>query len=201
MKEHRSNKSYNSRLTRWVYLLLPFDFNIEHIPGAKKKLVDYISRQPNQEAKVTNQNDGKFAVETITRIGKAIAAIYIDTTPQNCQLQHINSVNHTHSTRVSIAQQTNHSKLLSALNLRTTQLLLSHSANAAQIHPFNNSIMSTSYASPKTPPTPATSRVTSRSIPPVHPMRGQRHRTWNFQKRRSLQTICLSCSQRDSLRY
>ena len=47
MKEHRSNKSYNSRLTRWVDRLLPFDFNIEHIPGAKMGLVDYISRQPN----------------------------------------------------------------------------------------------------------------------------------------------------------
>ena len=35
MKEHRSNKSFNSRLTRWVDPLLPFDFNIEHIPGAK----------------------------------------------------------------------------------------------------------------------------------------------------------------------
>ena len=35
MKEHRSNKSYNSRLTRWIDRLLPFDFNIEHIPGEK----------------------------------------------------------------------------------------------------------------------------------------------------------------------
>ena len=47
MKEHRSNKSYNSRLTHWIDRLLPFDFNIEHIPGAKMGLVDYISRQPN----------------------------------------------------------------------------------------------------------------------------------------------------------
>ena len=35
MKEHRSNKNYNSRLTRWIDRLLPFDFNIEHIPGRK----------------------------------------------------------------------------------------------------------------------------------------------------------------------
>ena len=52
MKEHRSNKSYNSRLTRSVDRLFPFDFHIEHIPGAKTGLVDYISRQPNQEAKL-----------------------------------------------------------------------------------------------------------------------------------------------------
>ena len=83
-------------------------------------LVDYISRQPNQKEKVTNKYDEEFAVATITRIRDAIAAIYINTTEQNCQLQHFNSVNHTHSSRASTSQQTNHSKLLSALNLRTT---------------------------------------------------------------------------------
>ena len=35
MKEHWSNKFYNGRLTRWVECLLPFDFNIEHTPGAQ----------------------------------------------------------------------------------------------------------------------------------------------------------------------
>ena len=85
MKEHRSKKSFNIRLTRWVDRLLPFDFNIEHIPGAEMGLVDYISRQSNQEAKVTNECDGEFAVATITRICDAIAAINVNTTRQNCQ--------------------------------------------------------------------------------------------------------------------
>ena len=35
MKEHTSNKTYNSGLTRWVDRLLPFDFNIEHIQARK----------------------------------------------------------------------------------------------------------------------------------------------------------------------
>ena len=85
MKEHRSNKSYNSRVTRWVDHLLPFGFNIEHIPGAKMGLVDYISRQPNQEANVTIRYDEEFAVATITSIRDAIAAIYVNTTQENCQ--------------------------------------------------------------------------------------------------------------------
>ena len=51
MKEHRSNKSYNSKLTRWVDRLLPFQFDIEHLPGAKMGLVVYISRNPSQKAK------------------------------------------------------------------------------------------------------------------------------------------------------
>ena len=60
-------------------------------------LVDYISRQPNQEAKVTNKYDEEFAVATNTRIRDAIAAIYVNTTQQTCQSEHFCSVNHTHS--------------------------------------------------------------------------------------------------------
>ena len=37
MKEHRPHKSFNSHLTRWVDRFLPFDFNFEHIPGAKRR--------------------------------------------------------------------------------------------------------------------------------------------------------------------
>ena len=140
MKEHCSNKSYNSRITRWIDRLLPFDFNIEHMPGAKMGLVDYISRQPNQEANVTNKYDEEFAVATITRIPDAIAAIFVDTTPQNCQSQHFNSVTHTHSTRASHLRLTNYSNLLSALNRNTTQLLLENSANAS---PFQSSSKNT----------------------------------------------------------
>ena len=138
MKEYRSNKSYNSRLTRWIDRLLAFDFNIEHIPGAKMGLVDYISRQPNQEAKFTNKNDEEFAVATNTRIRDAIAAIFVNTTPQNCQSQHFNSVTHTHSTRASHPRLTNYSNLLSALNRNTTQLLLENSANAAPFQSISN---------------------------------------------------------------
>ena len=189
MKEHRSNKSYKSRLTRWIDRLLPFDFNIEHIPGAKMGLVDYVSRQPNQAAKVTNKYDEEFAVATITRIRDAIAAIYVNTTPYNRQSQHISSVNHTHSTRASHPRTTNYSDLLSAINRHTSQLLIDNSAKAAQIPiNFNNSAkstqiqphssmqvnlshinsissarMSSSVSNPQTPPTH--SRVTFQSTP------------------------------------
>ena len=132
MKENRSSKSYNSLLTRW-------EVNIEHIPGAKMGLVDYISRQPNQEAKVTNKYDEEFAVATITRIRDAIAAIYVNTTQQNCESQHLNSVNYTHSTRAAHPHSTNYSNLISAINRNTTQLLLQNSANAAQIQHTANS--------------------------------------------------------------
>ena len=76
LKSHRSNKSYNSRLTRWIDRLLPFDFNIEHIPGTRMGLVDYISRQPNQKAKSITQYDEEFMVATIARIRDAITSLF-----------------------------------------------------------------------------------------------------------------------------
>ena len=35
MKEHRSNKSYISRLSRWEDRLLPFDFVIDYVQAQK----------------------------------------------------------------------------------------------------------------------------------------------------------------------
>ena len=47
-------------------------------------LVEYISRQPNQKAKITDKYHEEFAVATTTRICDAIAAIYINNTAQKC---------------------------------------------------------------------------------------------------------------------
>ena len=68
LKEHRSNKSYNSRLSRWVDRLLPYQFSIEHLPGAKMGLVDYISRNPYQPAKSVSKYDEEFLVATLPSI-------------------------------------------------------------------------------------------------------------------------------------
>ena len=68
LKEHRSNKSYNSRLSRWVDRLLPYQFSIEHLPGAKMGLVDYISRNSYQPAKSVSKYDEEFLVATLSSI-------------------------------------------------------------------------------------------------------------------------------------
>ena len=158
-------------------------------------LVYYISRQPNQQAKVTNKYYEEFAVATITRIRDAIVAIYVNTKPQNCQIQHFNSVNHTHCTRASNPCSTNHSKLLSALNRHTNQLPLDNTANAIQFHLNNNSNMSNPMKNTQTPPEPAPSRVTFQSTPnsAVNSTRstndGQTLRVLNSQMKKSLRII------------
>ena len=80
MKENRSNKSYNSRLTRCVDRLLPFQFDIEHLPGAKMGLVDYISRNPSQKAKKVSAYDEEFIVEKLKLVSKSINALELNIT-------------------------------------------------------------------------------------------------------------------------
>ena len=50
LKENRGNKTYQSRLTRWVDRLLPFHFSVEHIPGQNTGFADYISGNTSSDA-------------------------------------------------------------------------------------------------------------------------------------------------------
>ena len=73
MRESRANKSYNNRLTHLVDKLLPFDFSIDLLPGSKKGLIDYISREPEQKAVNISTDDEQFIVaklDAIKRSGK-----------------------------------------------------------------------------------------------------------------------------------
>ena len=71
MRENRANKSYNSRLTRWVDRLLPFDFTIDHLPGSKMGLVDYISCDPQQKAVNKSAYDEQFIVAKLDVIKRS----------------------------------------------------------------------------------------------------------------------------------
>ena len=48
LKGNENNKTYSSRLTRWVDRLLPFDFEIFHAPGWTIGIADYLSKHPSQ---------------------------------------------------------------------------------------------------------------------------------------------------------
>ena len=48
LKSNKGNKTYSSRLTRWVGRLLPFDFSVIHNPGRTLGMADYLSRHPSQ---------------------------------------------------------------------------------------------------------------------------------------------------------
>ena len=65
LKENRGNKTYQRRLTRWVDRLLPFNFNIEHIPGKQMGFADYFSRNPNGIAIQPSEEDTHFVINQI----------------------------------------------------------------------------------------------------------------------------------------
>ena len=64
-----------SRSTRWLDWLFPFDFRIEHKPGAKIGLADYLSRHPIREATPINTYDNMFTVVKINLIRIALGFI------------------------------------------------------------------------------------------------------------------------------
>ena len=73
--KERSTKAHQSRLTRWCGRLIPFHFQIEHIPGSKMGLTDYISRNPNNKAKPISRYDEDFVIAQIDAIKQNIYAI------------------------------------------------------------------------------------------------------------------------------
>ena len=89
MRENRTNKSYNSQLTRWVDRLLPFDFKIDYLSGSKKGLVDYISRDPQQKAVNISAYKEQFIIAKLYVIKRSVkrfllkAENYINFTARN----------------------------------------------------------------------------------------------------------------------
>ena len=78
---NKKNKTLFSRLTRWPDSLIPFDFVIEHKPGAKIGLADYLSRHSSEppkpydsqyDIKYESQYDNLFTVAKITLIRKSL---------------------------------------------------------------------------------------------------------------------------------
>ena len=48
LKPNRGNKTFTSRLTRWVDRLLPFEFEVVHVAGRTLGMADYLSRHPTE---------------------------------------------------------------------------------------------------------------------------------------------------------
>ena len=71
----KSTKAQQIRLTRWCDRLIPFHFNIEHIPGSKMGLTDYISRNSHGAARPISMYNEEFVIAQIGNIVKTINVI------------------------------------------------------------------------------------------------------------------------------
>ena len=69
---NKKKKTMFSRLTRWLDRLIPFEFRIEHKPGVKIGLADYLSRHPSSEATPISTYDNMFTVAKINLIRTAL---------------------------------------------------------------------------------------------------------------------------------
>ena len=76
LEGNRSNKTYQSRLTRWVDRLLPYQFKIVHIPGKDRGIVDYLSREPTGEPWPETKLDETFVVTSIECFHRALDCLY-----------------------------------------------------------------------------------------------------------------------------
>ena len=77
LKGNKSNKTYSSRLTRWVDRLLPFDFEIFHAPGNTIGIADYLSRHPSQiegkSVKAKKSWNNWFTVNHVNNVNSFLA--------------------------------------------------------------------------------------------------------------------------------
>ena len=70
--DYKSNKLWQSRLTRWVDPLLPYQIKVVHIPGKDMWIVDYLSRDPIREPWPESQLDEKFVVASVDQFHKTL---------------------------------------------------------------------------------------------------------------------------------
>ena len=75
LTENCGNKTYQFRLTRWADRMLPFEYTIPQIAGAKIGMADYLSRSPRFEAPPKSKYDEKFVVKTIENFDEACRVI------------------------------------------------------------------------------------------------------------------------------
>ena len=65
LRNNRANKTYQSRLIRWVDKLLPFDFTVNHLAGKEMGLTNYLSRDASGEPEPVSNCDEKFVVASM----------------------------------------------------------------------------------------------------------------------------------------
>ena len=75
LTENHGNETYQPRLTRWADRMLPFEYTISHIAGAKIGKADYLSSSPNFEAQPKSKYDEQFVVKTIENFDEACRVI------------------------------------------------------------------------------------------------------------------------------
>ncbi len=174
LKSNRGNKTTFSRLARWVDRLLPYTFEITHIPGKDMGFADYMSRFPTGPPAPLSTYDQNFSIVSCTRaVGKLLPffSALNATSKLSARSAFDHSViSHSHSLCAFSTEQTNShcfapGQLSHSTCIHSDLVSVSHSVAAV-------CFMATP-ASPPASPTPSTisSEVEARLYPdpPVSP--------------------------------
>ena len=93
LNETYVKKSYQSRLSRRADRLIPFDYQIEHIPGSSLGIIDYMSRYPTFEAPLPSSHDELFVIKSIQVFHNALNSIITQSKPQKVPVGQISYCN------------------------------------------------------------------------------------------------------------
>ncbi len=136
LKSNRGNKTTFSRLARWVDRLLPYTFDITHIPGKDMGFADYMSRFPTGPPDPLSTYDQNFLVVSCTRAVGALLPVFSALDAHNYSAAysafHQPVMQQTHSLRAFSAEQTN--AALSHANENQNKLS-NHSTPVLASHP------------------------------------------------------------------
>ena len=72
LSANHGNKTIYSRLTRWVNRLLPFNFELSHLPGKDMGFPDLLSRLPLGKTLPISHYDDELVVASIDKIQKML---------------------------------------------------------------------------------------------------------------------------------
>ena len=72
LSEEKNSKTTQIWLVRWLDRLLPFDFEIKHIPGKNMRLADYLSRHPVGDGPLVSELNNNFVVTPIRSINRLL---------------------------------------------------------------------------------------------------------------------------------
>ena len=134
LKNNRGNKTYQSRLTRWVDRLLPFHFTVQHVPGKNMRFADYFSRYPISPAPQPLESDKNYVVNLINTFKYTLKNAQRNSTNQNAQ-----TIKHRNHDVIKTSKQSKQNIHAFCQKCRSNQ---SHSCNHFKSSLHNNSLNS-----------------------------------------------------------
>ena len=153
LKPNRGNKTFSSRLTRWVDRILPFEFEVVHVAGRTLGMADYLSRHPTELEGASLKADALwnecFTVNSVFSLKDALEDNPQASEQSESERVSVSSINQTKAREPSRKQDERNSWETSKINCATNLNKSSMSENSAIKLP-NEKLLPANYFADKT---------------------------------------------------